>query len=168
MASDRGGDETLTLRPMSFRDLDAVLENEVRSYAFPWTRGVFADCLRSSYECWVLVAGELPIGHGILSVGANEAHLLNLCIRRDRQGEGHGRALAHHMLERARQRDAHLVILEVRPSNRAAIALYETLGFREIGRRPDYYPADGGHEDAIVLALTLDDPPASVVGDRSG
>jgi len=164
MATDRGNEAALTLRPMTFADLDAVLENEVRSYAFPWTRGVFADCLRSAYECWVLEHGATLLGHGVLSVGADEAHLLNLCIRRDRQGEGHGRALAHHMLDRAHLRGARLVILEVRPSNRVAVALYDSLGFREIGRRPDYYPADRGHEDAIVLALSLAERSVSAAG----
>jgi ribosomal-protein-alanine N-acetyltransferase len=164
MASDRSDVDALTLRPMTFQDLDVVLENEVRSYAFPWTRGVFADCLRAAYECWVLAEGDALIGHGILSVAADEAHLLNLCIRRDRQGAGHGRALGRHMLGCAHARGARLVILEVRPSNRIAIALYESLGFREIGRRPDYYPADKGHEDAIVLALSLADQPASAAG----
>jgi ribosomal-protein-alanine N-acetyltransferase len=149
---------------MAFADLEAVLENEIRSYAFPWTRGVFADCLRSAYECWVLAERGALIGHGILVVGADEAHLLNLCIRRDRQGEGHGRVLAEHMLARARVRGARVVVLEVRPTNRVALALYQTLGFREIGRRPDYYPAEKGHEDAIVLELPLDARSVSAAG----
>jgi ribosomal-protein-alanine N-acetyltransferase len=149
---------------MTFLDLDAVLENEIRSYAFPWTRGVFADCLRSAYECWVLQERDALIGHGVLSVASDEGHLLNLCVRRDRQGEGHGRVLARHMIDRARVRGAKVVILEVRPTNRVALALYRSLGFREIGRRPDYYPAERGHEDAQVLALSLEEPSRSALG----
>jgi ribosomal-protein-alanine N-acetyltransferase len=164
VARDRDDEAPLKLRPMTFADLEGVLENEVRSYAFPWTRGVFADCLRSAYECWVLEDAGALIGHGILSIGADEAHLLNLCVRRDRQGEGHGRVIARHMLERARLRGARCVILEVRPTNRVAIALYRSLGFREIGRRPDYYPAERGHEDAQVLALGLEEPARSRLG----
>ncbi len=145
---------------MTTADLDAVVANEVRSYAYPWTRGVFADCLRSDYECWVL---ESPrdglIAHGVLSHGLDEAHLLNICVRRDRQGQGHGRQLALHMLDRARARRADVVYLEVRPSNRVAIALYASLGFTEIGRRPGYYPTDQGYEDARVLALRFDGKP---------
>ncbi len=149
-------EEVVIFRPMAGTDLDQVVDNEMRSYAFPWTRGVFADCLKSAYECWVVQTGggEL-IGHGILSVGAGEAHLLNICIRRDRQGEGHGRALLHHMLDCARLRRAHVVFLEVRPSNRVAMTLYRSLGFEPVGRRPGYYPADRGVEDAQVMALTL-------------
>jgi len=73
---------------MALEDLDRVIENETRSYAFPWTRGVFSDCLKSRHECWVAVRENDLIGHGVLSIGANEAHLLNVCVRRDQQGNG--------------------------------------------------------------------------------
>ncbi len=145
----------LTFRPMDASDLDRVVENELRSYAFPWTRGVFADCLKSRHECWVAVREGDVIGHGVLSIGAEEAHLLNVCVRRDEQGQGLGRQIVVHMLDRAARRGARVVYLEVRPSNRIAGALYASLGFVEIGLRRDYYPAELGNEDARVLALTL-------------
>jgi ribosomal-protein-alanine N-acetyltransferase len=147
--------QPLTFRPMRFDDLDRVIENETRSYAFPWTRGVFVDCLEARHECWVAERDGLPIGHGVLSVAAREAHLLNVCVRRDQQGQGLGRQLVVHMLARARDCGARQVFLEVRPSNRVAGALYASLGFREIGRRKAYYPAELGSEDAIVLTLSL-------------
>ena len=140
---------------MELHDLDRVVENETRSYAFPWTRGVFSDCLKSGYECWVAQRDAVIIGHGVLSIGANEGHLLNACVRRDQQGFGLGRQIVVHMLERAAKRGATIVYLEVRPSNRVAAALYASLGFREVGSRKDYYPAEMGNEDARVLALTL-------------
>lgn len=143
-------------RVMGCEDLDSVVENELKSYEFPWTRGIFVDCIRADHECWVICDGEGVIGHGILSVAAGEAHLLNLCVMRTRQGEGHGRTLARHMLERARDRGAEAVFLEVRPSNVVAIALYSSMGFTEIGTRKNYYPAHLGHEDAMVLALALE------------
>jgi [ribosomal protein S18]-alanine N-acetyltransferase len=133
-------------------DLDTVMANEVGSYEFAWTRGVFEDCLRAGHECWVLQDGRSIIGHGVLSVAAGEAHILNVCIRREDQGKGHGRALVRHILERARA-GAEMVFLEVRPSNQAAIRLYESVGFNEIGLRRNYYPAAKGREDALVLAL---------------
>jgi len=82
--------------------------------------------------------------------------LLNLCVRRDRQGLGYGRTLALHMMTRAHRRKASMLFLEVRPSNVIAGNLYESLGFREIGIRRNYYPAQTGHEDARVLALDVD------------
>ncbi len=144
-----------TFRPMSAADLDQVLENEERSYQFPWTRGNFSDCLAARHECRVLLHGELLIGHGILALAPQEGHLLNVCVRRDHQGLGYGRVLVAHMLERASLRGAEMIFLEVRPSNVVAIALYRSLGFNEIGIRKGYYPAQAGHEDAQIMALDL-------------
>jgi ribosomal-protein-alanine N-acetyltransferase len=136
-------------------DLDRVMENETRSYAYPWTRSVFLDCLLQHHECWVAERAGVLIGHSVLSLAAEEAHLLNVCVRRDHQGQGLGRQLVVHMLTLAREAAARTVYLEVRCSNRIAHALYLSLGFSEIGLRKDYYPASDGHEDAVVLALTL-------------
>lgn len=146
-------------RAMENADLDGVVENEMRAYEYPWTRGNFADCLDAHHECRIACLDGEIIGHGILSFGAGEAHLLNVCIRRDRQGHGYGRVLVLHMLERARLRQADVVFLEVRPSNIAACELYQSLGFSEIGVRKNYYPASKGHEDALVMALDLDSFP---------
>ena len=156
MASRLESPQTLTFRPMTMADLEMVLENETRSYVYPWPRGIFADCLRSTHECWVLSLGERVIGHGIMSVGAGEGHLLNVCVRRDEQGQGHGRELVIQMLQRALAREVSVVFLEVRPSNFKAIRLYESLGFNEVGRRKGYYPAEKSREDALVLAMQVD------------
>lgn len=145
----------ISFRTMLPDDLDQVVENEQRSYQFPWTRGNFSDCLAAKYECRLLLLDAQIIGHGILSVGAREGHLLNVCVRRDQQGHGYGRALVVHMLERAKARGADMLFLEVRPSNLVAVNLYRSLGFNEIGVRRNYYPAQSGHEDAQVMALDL-------------
>ena len=143
------------LRPMREDDLDVVLAIEQRAYPFPWTRGIFRDCLRADYPAWVLVEDGLVIGYGVLSLAADEAHVLNVCAAPEVQGRGHGRRLLRSLLQLARGRGAHRVFLEVRPSNAAAIALYHDEGFNEIGRRPRYYPAHDGREDAIVMAMEL-------------
>ncbi len=145
----------LRFRPMRMADLTSVVRNETRAYAFPWTPGIFADCITARYECWVAHREERVLGHGVLSVAAREAHILNVCIARDDQGRGYGRQLVEHLLRRARIRGADMVFLEVRPSNVVAGRLYESLGFNEIGIRRDYYPAPKGHEDARVLAMQL-------------
>src|SRR5262245_1315024 len=160
MAFDLPSRAPLTFRPMRASDLDRVLENETRSYTYPWTRGVFNDCLKSRHECWIAEREEMLLGHSVLSVAANEAHLLNVCVRRDQQGQGLGRQIVVRMLTRARECGAGVVYLEVRPSNHVAARLYMSLGFREIGRRKEYYPAEMGSEDAMVLALTLARPAA--------
>ena len=146
----------ITFRKMHAADLDAVMQNETRAYAFPWTRGTFSDCMdKDQYSMHVVSEADEIIGHGVLSVAAGDAHLLNVCIARDYQGEGRGRALVRYLLELAAQRGAQMVFLEVRPSNVAALALYQSLGFVEVGTRRDYYPAHLGHEDAQVMALDL-------------
>lgn len=143
------------LRPMREADLPAVMAIEQRAYAFPWTQGVFRDCLLANHPSWVLVEGGHIIGYAVLSVAADEAHVLNLCTAPEMQGRGHGRRLLRALLQLARGRGAHRVFLEVRPSNAAAIALYHDEGFNEIGRRPRYYPAKDGREDAIVMAIEI-------------
>jgi len=91
-----------------------------------------------------------------LSFGAGEVHLLNLCVDPAVQSRGIGRRLLRALLRIARMHRASQMILEVRPSNEAAIALYHSEGFNEIGRRPRYYPAtNNGREDAIVMAMEL-------------
>ncbi len=144
------------LRCMRGEDLDAVMAIEQRAYPFPWTRGIFIDCLASGYSAWVLEHGRQIIGYGLLSVAADEAHVLNVCVDPLVQSRGHGRLLLRALLDAARKHQAQRVFLEVRPSNPKAIALYQSEGFNEIGRRPRYYPAaNNGREDAIVMAIEL-------------
>lgn len=143
------------LRLMREADVEAVMEIELRAYPFPWTPGIFRDCLRAGYPAWVLQDGEGIFGYGVLSVGAGEAHLLNVCVDPRRQGHGHGRRLLRALMRVARGGGAQRVFLEVRPSNPHALALYQDEGFNEIGRRPRYYPDHEGREDAIVMAMEL-------------
>lgn len=143
------------LRSMRDSDLDAVMAIEQRAYPFPWTRGIFRDCLLAAYPAWVLHEHGLVIGYGVISLAADEAHLLNVCVAPERQGRGHGRALLRALVKLAADRGAARIFLEVRPSNPHAIALYHDEGFNEIGRRPRYYPSKDGREDALVMAMEL-------------
>jgi ribosomal-protein-alanine N-acetyltransferase len=143
------------LRPLHERDLATLMQIENRAYPFPWTEGIFRDCLRAGYECWVLEDAGQIVGYGVLSCAAGEAHLLNVCVNPDWQGRGLGRLLVRRLLDLARWHHSQQVYLEVRPSNPGAIALYVSEGFIEIGRRASYYPAPGGREDAIVMGLRL-------------
>ncbi|GAA0714457.1 ribosomal protein S18-alanine N-acetyltransferase [Dokdonella soli] len=139
-------------------DLDQVAAIEAAAYEFPWSRAIFHDCLRAGYECCVLVREGAIVGYGVLSSGANEAHILNICVAPLEQGNGHGRRLVKRLLDFARWHRCERVFLEVRPSNPHAIALYESMGFNEFGRRPNYYPAKKGREDALVMAMELLEP----------
>lgn len=147
------------LRPLGWRDLERVMEIECAAYPFPWTRGIFNDCLRVGYDCWGLQAGPRLVGYSVQSDAAGESHLLNLCIDPAWQRRGYGRILLEHAARIARSHRCGSMYLEVRPSNAAGIALYAAQGFAVVGRRPDYYSAraaDGqGREDALVMRLDL-------------
>jgi ribosomal-protein-alanine N-acetyltransferase len=145
----------IQVRAMRSDDLARISELENASYDFPWSQGVFADCLRAGHPCWVLSVDGLVAGYGILSTGAGEAHILNICIAPDYRGQGLGRHLLRRLLDIARWNGAERVFLEVRPSNPLAKSLYESIGFTDIGKRPRYYPAKNGREDAIVMMLEL-------------
>ena len=145
-----------TLRPMRETDLDAIMRIEEAAYPFPWTRGIFRDCMRAGYPMWVQERGDSIAGYGVLSIAADEAHVLNLCTAPDNEGNGLGQRMLQALLRIARGGGAQRVYLEVRPSNPRAIRLYDRSGFNEIGRRPRYYPtANHGREDAIVMAMEI-------------
>lgn len=145
-----------TLRPMREDDLDAVMRIEDAAYPFPWMRGIFRDCMRAGYPMWVQERDGGIAGYGVLSIAADEAHVLNLCTAHGNEGQGLGQRMLQALLRIARAGGAQRVYLEVRPSNPRAITLYDRSGFNEIGRRPRYYPAaNHGREDAIVMAMEL-------------
>ncbi len=143
------------VRPMQEADLGGVAQVERQAYEFPWSEGIFGDCLRVGYNCWVVEHAGRLAGHAIMSVAVGESHLLNLCVRPDDHGCGLGRRLLQHMLGVAGDHHATIMFLEVRPSNRVAIRLYESAGFASVGTRRGYYPARHGREDAIILSRTL-------------
>lgn len=148
-------DQGERLRPMAVADLDKVMEIEPRAYDFPWSEGIFRDCLRVGYCCWCYEENGELLGYGVMSVAAGESHILNLTVRPESQRKGLGNKLLKHFLQLAGRHGADTVMLEVRPSNRKAISLYEQLGFNEIGVRRNYYPGEGGREDALLFALNL-------------
>ena len=142
-------------RRMTAADLDAVIAIEGAIYPYPWTRGNFSDALTAGYHCWMVECGGGAVGYTVVMVAAGEAHLLNLSVAGAWQRRGLGRELLNFVLKLARDTSAGRILLEVRPSNRAAIALYSAAGFAEIALRRSYYPAGSGREDAIVLQLEL-------------
>ncbi|WP_455203328.1 ribosomal protein S18-alanine N-acetyltransferase [Kaarinaea lacus] len=141
------------LRPMAQEDLAAVFAIEKEVYAFPWTEQIFVDCIRVGYYCRVVEKDNVVVGYAIMSTGAGEAHLLNLCVGKSWQRHGVGELLLRHMIEIAKNDQIEAIFLEVRPSNTAAMRLYDKAGFNQVGMRKDYYPSKGGREDACILAL---------------
>lgn len=148
----------MLVRTMSHEDLQQVSDIERRSYDFPWSHGVFRDCLLAGYQCITLERGGRVAGYSILSIAAGEAHILNLCVDPAHRAHGYGEKLLDEVLIRARRAEVAEIFLEVRPSNLTAIALYRKKGFHKIADRPAYYQAREGREDAAVLSRKLRGP----------
>lgn len=143
------------IRPMHELDVPLVVAIERAGYQFPWSEGIFRDCLRVGYICRVIDCGGDMAGYGIMSVGAGEAHVLNVCIREEYRCRGFARKLMLYLLDRARSAGMQEAFLEVRPSNIVASRLYLSLGFEQVGVRRGYYQATLGREDARVLRRLL-------------
>ena len=145
----------MAFRPMRAEDLDALIKIERAAYPYPWTLGNFRDCLESGYSCWVgEVEGALS-GYWVMMLAAGEGHILNCCVAPAWQRRGFGRTLVEHLIDTARHHATDVLYLEVRPSNTRAVHLYQRIGFEGIALRRDYYPADQGREDALVMRMTL-------------
>ncbi len=158
----------VSIRPMQEPDVNGVMVIENAVCDFPWTPGIFSDCIRVGYSCWVfdgngnedIAATDESttrdiLGYALLSVAAGEAHVLNICIKPENQGQGLGKRMMLHIKEEAKKLNANTLFLEVRVSNMIAFNLYKKLGFTVVGHRKDYYPHKDGREDAIVLAIAL-------------
>lgn len=149
-------------RKMTFADVPEVLDIERQIYTHPWTEGIFNDCIRVGYQCWVYTENNQILSYGLVSVAANEAHILNICVAPVEQGRGLGRLMLHKLLQLSEERLADTIFLEVRESNLVAQNLYEKEGFHRVGVRKGYYPAEDGREHAYVYAKALnlkDDEP---------
>ncbi|MDR0576439.1 MAG: ribosomal protein S18-alanine N-acetyltransferase [Candidatus Accumulibacter sp.] len=147
----------LEMLPMTARDIDDILRIECRVYSHPWSRANFVDSIGGGHSCWICRAGGEIAGYFVLMLAVDEAHLLNIGVAERRQGAGLGARLLRHAMDAARHGGAATLLLEVRPSNARALALYRHFGFRQIGLRRGYYPAAGGREDALVLARGLEE-----------
>lgn len=147
------------LRALNPEDLDAVMAIEEASYPFPWTRGIFSECLRVGYACQGLQQGDSLVGYAICNWAAGESHLLNLCVHPDAQRRGFGGLLLEQMINQAQRVGCEVMFLEVRPSNPAAGGLYARRGFTLVGRRTAYYRSEEGREDALVMRLGLTSAP---------
>jgi len=151
-------DSELCFRRMTLADIRWVMKVECEVYQFPWTDKIFNDCIRVGYYCWLALQQQNIVGHAVISVTAGESHMLNLSIAREHQRKGYGSQFIEFLIDEARERNAQTMLLEVRPSNTAAISCYNSAGFNEIGCRKDYYPASEGREDALLLARHISQP----------
>lgn len=145
----------LRYRPMRTPDLATVATIEAEVYSHPWTQGNFRDSLAAGHACWVVERADALCAYGVLMMGVDEAHLLNLSVAQALQRQGVGRLLLAFLEARAREFRARIMFLEVRVSNAPARSLYAAAGYREVAVRRNYYPAATGREDAILMGKDL-------------
>lgn len=144
-----------TISSLTTTDLARAYEIETRAHAFPWSEKTFASNQGERYLNFRLMAGEVMAAFAITQVVLDEATLFNIAVDPAWQRQGLGRQLLEHLIQALEERGVATLWLEVRASNTAAIALYESLGFNEATIRRNYYPTAQGREDAIIMALPI-------------
>jgi len=147
--------DTTTIRPLSYSDLPSVMAIERRAFPTPWSLAMFVlELSKPSGICLAASDGAGLTGYLVCARYEETYHLMNVAVDPDRRREGIAKALIESMLERAGS-DANYT-LEVRVSNAAAIALYESFGFRSVGTRRRYYQDTG--EDALIMWRAVGTP----------
>ncbi|MGD2074828.1 MAG: ribosomal protein S18-alanine N-acetyltransferase [Gammaproteobacteria bacterium] len=144
------------LRPMRESDLPAVHRLETMSQPFPWPLWLFRRQLREGASCWVLAQGQSILGFGVVAVWKQRAHIMNICVAPRCRRRGWGRHIMLQLLRVARHHHCRQAWLEVRSTNRPAILLYQTLGFRTEEVRKGYYPARRGRQDGLIMVRLLE------------
>lgn len=140
---------------MRDEDIPEVMRVETAAYPYPWTEGIFRDCLRVGYCCWVAESCDEIMGYGVMSVAAGECHILNVSVHPHLHRQGFGRRILRRLMALGRTHNADTAFLEVRSSNHSAVGLYAAEGFCEVGMRSGYYPSEHGREDAVIMARAL-------------
>jgi len=160
----------LSFMPMQTADLDEVLKIESVSHIHPWTNGNFSDSLAAGHWAYCIrpqvdqmVKGSyldpaVLWAYCVLFPAVDELHLLNITVSPHLRKLGLGQRIMAAIEGVAAQQKMPRIILEVRPTNSAAVALYQKLGYEQIGVRKNYYPANpetGSREDALVMAKSI-------------
>jgi len=146
----------LSIRRMVLADVSAVSGMEEAIFSDPWSRNVFVREARGGEDTWARVAvterGEV-VGYMVAWFVADEVHLANLAVHPDHRRRGLGQRFLTELEDRGRDREARMVVLEVRRSNAEAQALYRKFGYYPVSIRRRYY-ADN-REDAVVMIKPL-------------
>lgn len=143
------------IRSMRYDDLDGILEVEDKSFSNPWTRGMFEDELYNLGAFYLVleISGKICGYAGLWKI-IDEGHITNVAIHPDFRRLGYSRLMINSLISHAKACGIIALTLEVRVSNAAAISLYESFGFRTLGRRKHYYPDN--KEDALIMWLNFD------------
>lgn len=144
----------LQFRLITADDIPHVMALERSAHSHPWRQSSFEDCLNGRQKCWLAEHKGILVGYVVVTHGGGDAELLNITVSPAYQRKGIGHCLLAHAVNCVKEK-ADMLFLEVRMSNRKAIALYEREDFFEVGQRKNYYPTINGHEDALLMARQL-------------
>lgn len=140
------------IRPAVDGDLAALATLETASFSVPWNEAALAGHLRASYTLSLLLLEEdRPVGYLLAGFSPPEGELYRVAVLPEARRRGYGRRLLEAFFREAEKRDVYSLFLEVRESNEAAIALYRSVGFREIFLRENYYRDPT--EAALVMTI---------------
>lgn len=144
------GAQPVVERSAALDDVSAIVAIERATFSDPWSETSVRRLFDNEGACVrVATQGAEVVGYGVIWVVADEAELANLAVATSVRGRGVGALLLDALLREAAARGATATHLEVRASNRAAVALYESRGFEVSGRRKGYYSAPV--EDALLM-----------------
>ena len=140
----------VTFRKMTAEDSEAVAEIEIKSFALPWKRkDFFIMTQNKNAEYVVAILDEKIVAYAGAWISFDEAEVMNIAVDEDFRGQGIGKKIFAELIKICMKRGANAITLEVRPSNTAAVRLYENFGLKSVGRRKNYY--DKPKEDALIM-----------------
>ena len=144
----------MIIRKMEQRDVPAIAELEKICFSDPWSENSIASELDNRLSCWLVAEqNESVVGYvGSQSV-LDAADMMNIAVAPEYRKQGIGKALIEALMEYLRQKKVIALLLEVCVSNASAIALYQKMGFEQVGRRPKYYR--NPREDALIMRREL-------------
>ncbi len=152
--------ENEIIRPMTQEDIPTVMRIEIETNPGPWSEKIMRDCINVGFKCWVLEVDNKVVGYSVYVLSLYQCHLLNLRLDPTIHGKGYGGILLQHSIDDTMKEGVGWMVLEVRPSNQAGLALYKKFGFSQIGVKEKYYDDGGGKfEDAFVLGLWITQKP---------
>jgi ribosomal-protein-alanine N-acetyltransferase len=136
-------------------DIPELVAIETLTQHSPWPEDVFKKCIEIGTQGWVIKDHLHIVGFVLFLSKLDEGHILNIAIHPSYQRQGYGQQLLNQVISAAKEEKLTVIFLEVRMSNDQAIALYEKMGFSQIGVRKGYYALASGREDALILAKYL-------------
>lgn len=140
----------MIIEKMTADHIKAAAEIEKKCFVHPWSEQSLESEMNGENSIFLIASeGEVPIGYVGLSVVLDEGYMGNLAVVEDYRRKGVGRALMKELIDKSKEQNLAFITLEVRPSNTPAVKLYESLGFKEAGRRKNYYKEPT--EDALLL-----------------